>query len=40
MSDLIKMIKSLEDSCVLSDRVTEIVKHEITNENPDFLELC
>ena len=37
MSDIIKMIKSLEDSCVLSDRVTEIVKHEIKSKNLGFL---
>ena len=29
MNDIIKIVKSLEDSCVLSDGVTEIVRHEI-----------
>ena len=40
----IKSIKSLEDSGVLTDWVTETVKHEINkkkqNKKVDFLELC
>ena len=32
MSDIIKIIKSLEDSCVLIDRVIETVKHERKQE--------
>ena len=40
INDIIKMIKSLEDSGVLTDGVTETVKHEIKNKKADFLELC
>ena len=40
MNDIIKTIKSLEDSDVLIDGVTETVKHEIKNKNVDFLKLC
>ena len=41
MNDIIKIIKSLEDSGVLIDGVTEKVKHEIRkNKKADFLELC
>ena len=40
MGDIIKIIKSLEDSGVLIDRVTETVKHKIKNSRVDFLELC
>ena len=40
MNDIIKIIKSLEDSVVLIDGVTETVKHEIKNKKVDFLELC
>ena len=29
MNDIIKIVKSLEDSCVLIDGVTETVRHEI-----------
>ena len=37
----IKSIKSLEDSDVLIDEVTETLKHEIKkNKKGDFLELC
>ena len=39
MNDIIKIIKSLEDSGVLIDGVTETVKHEIKNKKADFLEL-
>ena len=38
--DIIKIIKSLEDSGVLIDEVTETVKHEIKNKKADLLELC
>ena len=37
MNDIIKTIKSLEDSSVLIDRVTETVKHEIKKEEGRFL---
>ena len=40
MNDIIKILKSLEDSGVLIDGVTEAVKHEIKNKKVDFLELC
>ena len=38
----IKIIKSLEDSGVIIDGVTEIVKEEIKKKNKkvDFLEFC
>ena len=39
MNDFIKIIKSLEDSGVLIDEVTETVKLEIKNKEADFLEL-
>ena len=35
-----KIIKSLEDSGVLIDGITERVKDEIKNKKVDFLELC
>ena len=38
--DIIKIIKSLEDSGVLIDGVTETVKDEIESKKTDFLELC
>ena len=38
--DIIKIIKSLEDSGVLIDGVTETVKQEMKNKKVDFLELC
>ena len=38
MNDIIKIIKSLEDSGVLIDAVSETVKHE--KRKADFLELC
>ena len=37
MNDIIKIIKSLEDSGVLIDGVSETVKHEITKEEGKFL---
>ena len=40
LNDIIKIIKSLEDSGVLIDGVTETVKDEIKNKNVDFLGLC
>ena len=39
INDIIKIIKSLEDSGVLIDGVTETVKHESKNKKTDFLEL-
>ena len=36
MNDIIKILKSLEDSSVLIDWVTEAVKHEIKNKKVDF----
>ena len=35
--DIIKIIKSLENSCVLIDAVTETVKHEINKQEGGFL---
>ena len=37
MKDIIETIKSLEDSSVLIDRVTETVKHEIKKQEGGFL---
>ena len=37
MNDIIKIIKSLEDSSVLIDGVTETVKHEIKKQEGRFL---
>ena len=37
MNDIIKIIKSLEDSSILIDRVTETVKHEIKYQEGGFL---
>ena len=37
INDIIKTIKSLEDSGVLIDGVTETVKHEIKNQEGGFL---
>ena len=37
---LIKIIKSLEDSGVLIDGVTETLKNEIKKQEVDFLEPC
>ena len=39
MNDIVKMTKSLEDSGVLINGVTETVKHEMKNKKADFLEL-
>ena len=38
-NDIIKLKKSLEDSGVLIDGVTETVKHKIKNKKVHFLEL-
>ena len=37
MSDFIKITKSQEDSGVLIDEITEIVKHEIKKQEGGFL---
>ena len=37
MDDIITSIKSLENSCVLIDEVSETVKHEIKNKKMNFL---
>ena len=37
ITDIIKIIKSLEDPCVLIDGVTETVKHEIKKQEGGFL---
>ena len=39
MGDIVRIIKSLEDSGVLIDGVTETIKHEIKNKKVDFLVL-
>ena len=39
MDDIIKTLKSLEDSGLLIDGAAETVKHEIKNEKVDFLVL-
>ena len=38
MDDIMKIIQSLEDSCVLIDGVIEIVKNEIKKQKGGFLE--
>ena len=38
MNDIIELIKSLEDSSVLIDGVTQTVKHEIKKQEDRFLE--
>ena len=40
INDIIKIIKSLEDSNVLFDGITETVKHETKNNNTDLFLLC
>ena len=40
INDIIKIIKSLEDSGVLIDGGTEIVKDKRKSKKVDFLELC
>ena len=39
-NDIINVIKSLEDSGILIDGVTQTVKHETKNQEGRFLELC
>ena len=39
MGDIVRIIKSLEDSGVLIDGITETIKHEIKNKKVDFLVL-
>ena len=39
MNDILKIIKSLEHSCVLIDGVTETVKNETKNKKAYLLEL-
>ena len=39
-NDIINVIKSLEDSGILTDGVTQTVKHETKNQEGRFLELC
>ena len=38
MNDIIKIMKLLEDSCVVIDGITVIVKHEIKKKEGGFLE--
>ena len=40
MNDITKIIKSLQNSSVLTDVVTEVVNHEIKKQEGRFLELC
>ena len=40
MNDIIKIIKSLEDSDVLIDGISETVKHEIKKKKADFFLPC
>ena len=40
MNNIVKVIKSLEDSSVFTDGVTEKVKHEMRNKKEDFKEVC
>ena len=40
VNDIIKIIKSLEDSGVLIYAVNEKVRHEMEKEKGNFLELC
>ena len=40
MNDIIRIIKSLQDSGVLIDGVTETVKDEIKKKKVYFIELC
>ena len=37
MQDLLKMVKSLEDSGILSDGITEKVKNEVKEQKGGFL---
>ena len=40
IDDVIRIIKSLVNSGILLDRVSEIVKHEVKKPNVDFLVCC
>ena len=40
MNDIIKIIKWLEDSAILIDRVTKTVKHKMKKQEGGFLDLC
>ena len=40
MNDIIKIIKWLEDSALLIDRVTKTVKHKMKKQEGGFLDLC
>ena len=40
MNDIIKFIELLQDSYVLIDGITEILKHEIKNKKAVFFRLC
>ena len=40
VNGIIKIMRSLKDSAVLIDAVTETVKHEIRKKNAHFLKLC
>ena len=37
MEDIMKIVKSLEESCLLIKEVSEIIKHEAKEQNPRFL---
>ena len=39
-NDIIKIIKPLEDSCLLNDVFSKTLKHKIKKQNLDVLELC
>ena len=39
MHDLLKIVKSLEDSGLLLDRITETVKNEVKEQKPGFLSM-
>ena len=37
MEDIIKIVKSLEDSALLLKRVTELIQNEVKEQKEDFL---
>ena len=39
MQDLLKIVKSLEDSCILLDGITETVKNEVKDQKGGFLSI-
>ena len=39
MQDLLKIVKSLEDSCILLNRITETVKNEVKEQKGGFLSM-